>query len=57
MMAKTSITKPVMIKIGASVILWKLNISGLKLVSSPVSPQDINKKPAIINAKPVNIIW
>ena len=57
MMAKTSITKPIKIKIGASVILWKLNISGLKLVSSPVSPPDINIKPEIINAKPTNIIW
>ena len=55
--SQTSITKPVKIKIGASVILWKLNISGLKLVSSPVSPPDINIKPAIINAKPTNIIW
>tara|TARA_X000000950_G_scaffold277549_1_gene367146 strand:- start:198 stop:368 length:171 start_codon:yes stop_codon:yes gene_type:complete len=56
MIAKISMTNPIRINIGASVILWKLNISGLKLVSSPVSPPDIRTNPASIKAIPMNMI-
>ena len=45
--------KPKMIMVGASLILWKLKISGLNLFGFSDSPPDISKYPKKITANEI----
>src|ERR1017187_127292 len=57
MMATITVAKPAKTIIGASVILRKLKISGLKFFGSGDPPPDIRIKPMMISRTPAIIIW
>jgi hypothetical protein len=57
MMATITVAKPANTTMGASVILRKLKISGLKFLGSGDPPPDISIKPMTIRKTPAIISW